>query len=217
MKRLSGLDPGLALLLEKAPGEVIDYGFVMDCLKEYKHERVKLHSLLKSGALIRIKKGLYIFGPKVAKRPYAPENVANMIFGPSYVSLEWACQYYRLIPERVTTVTSVTIKRSKQFQTPIGLYTYDHQPLELFAVGGTIIQCSETSQALIATKEKALIDLLMMRRGRFTSMKHFKETLFDDLRVEETDVAALNHEHIKEIYEAKIHSAIKYLVELLNA
>ncbi len=116
MQRISGIDPGLALLLERAPGEIIDYGFVMDCLKGYKHERVKLHNLLRSGALIRVKKGIYIFGPKVARKPYAPETVANMLFGPSYVSLEWACQYYRLIPERVTTVTSVTTKRSKEFQ-----------------------------------------------------------------------------------------------------
>lgn len=80
---VSGLDPGLAVLLEKAPGAVFDYGFVMDCLKAYKNKRVKLNQLLKNGALIRIKKGIYIFGPKVAKQPYSPEIVANMLFGPS--------------------------------------------------------------------------------------------------------------------------------------
>ncbi len=214
MRRVSGIDPGLAILLEKAPGAIFDYGFVMDCLKIYKNERVKLNQLLKNGALIRIKKGIYIFGPKVAKQPYSPEIAANMLFGPSYVSLEWACQYYRLIPERVTTVTSVTTKRSKQFQTPIGLYTYDHQPLDCFSAGCTLVQFTE-SRALIATKEKALVDLLVMRRGRFSSLKHFKETLFEDLRIEEEDVATLNPEHIKELYKAKPHSAIKYLMEFI--
>jgi len=216
MDRISGIDPGLALLLERAPGEVIDYGFVMDCLKTYKYERGKLHDLLKSGALIRVKKGIYIFGPKIAKRPYAPEVVANMIYGPSYVSLEWACQYYRLIPERVTTITSVTIKRSKEFHTPLGLFTYDHQSLDVFSAGSTYVKFSETAQALIATKEKALVDLLVMRRGLFKSMKHFRETLFDDLRVEEEDIADLNQGQLKELYKARPHSAIKFLMECLN-
>lgn len=38
-----------------------------------------------------------------------------------------------------------------------------------------------------ATKEKALSDLLVIRRGGFSSRKHFKETLFEDLRIEEED------------------------------
>jgi hypothetical protein len=41
-----GIDPALAVLLEKAPGEELDYGFVMECLKTYKNPRVKLNHLL---------------------------------------------------------------------------------------------------------------------------------------------------------------------------
>ena len=115
MRRFLGMDPGLAILLDKAPGQELDYGFVMECLKSYKNPRVKLNHLLKIEALIRIKKGIYIFGKNFAKQPYSSEVLANMIYGPSYVSLEWACQYYRLIPEKVTTVTSVTTQRSRQF------------------------------------------------------------------------------------------------------
>lgn len=216
MKRSLGIDPGLSILLEKAPNEELDYGFVMECLKTYKNPRVKLNHLLKIKALIRVKKGIYIFGRNFARRPYSPEVLANMIYGPSYVSLEWACQYYRLIPEKVTTITSITTQRSKQFQTPLGLFTYDHVPKTVFSIGITLVKFFDQQQALFATKEKALTDLLVLRRGSFSSKKHFKETLFEDLRVEEEDIDDLNLGLLKEIYQAKSHSAIHYLIQYME-
>jgi hypothetical protein len=211
-----GIDPGLALLLSKAPSEELEYGFVIDCLKGYKNPRVKLHHLLKIKALIRVKRGVYIFGERFARKPYSSEVLANMMYGPSYVSLEWACQYHRLIPEKVTTVTSVTTQRSRQFQTPLGLFTYDHLPLRAFPTGINLIKFSDTQQALIATKEKALADLLILRRGAFSSKKHFKEILLEDLRVEEEDLERLDLELLKTIYQARPHSAIKYLIQCRN-
>jgi hypothetical protein len=214
MNRFLGIDSGLAILLKKAPSEEFDYGFVMDCLNEYRNPRVKLNHLLKIKALVRIKKGIYIFGKNFARQPYSSEVLANMIYGPSYVSLEWACQYYRLIPEKVTTVTSITTQRTKYFQTPLGLFTYDHLSLEAFTEGVTLIRLSEQQQALMATKEKALADLLVVRRGRFASKKHFKETLFEDLRVERDDLDSLNLDLLKSIQKARPHSAIEYLIQI---
>jgi hypothetical protein len=216
MQMSLGIDPGLALLLAKAPGEELEYGFVMGVLKEYSNPRVKLNHLLKIKALMRIKKGIYIFGQNFARRPYSPEVLANMIYGPSYVSLEWACQYYHLIPEKVTTVTSVTTKRSKQFQTPLGLFTYDHLSTKIFPIGVVLMKISDRQHALIATREKALADLLIVRRGRFSSKKHFKETLFEDMRVEKEDIESLNLELLQGIYQAYPHSAIDYLIQCRN-
>lgn len=213
MKRILGIDSGLAILLSKAPGEILDYGFVMECLNAYKNPRVKLNHLLKIGALVRVKKGIYIFGKNFSRGPYSQQILANMIYGPSYISLEGACQYYRLIPERVTTVTSITTKRSKEFYTPIGLFTYDHLPVESFSVGVTLTGISETQYALIATKEKALADLLVLRRGSFSSKKHFEETLYEDLRIEEEDIGSLDPELLNAIYQARPHTALKYLIQ----
>ena len=187
MSGSTGIDAGLAILLARAPSEELDYGFVMDCLKGYKNPRVKLNHLLKIKALIRVKRGIYIFGKNFARRPYSSEVLANKIYGPSYISLEWACQYYRLIPEKVTTVTSVTTQRSRKFQTPLGIFSYDHLPVSVFSTGVTLVRFSDVQQALMATKEKALVDLLVLRRGRFSSTKHFREVLFEDLRVEKEE------------------------------
>lgn len=208
-----GVDPALAQLLEKAPSQELDYGFVMDCLKNYKNPRVKLNDLLKKKVLIRVKKGIYVFGENVASSPYSFEVLANMVYGPSYVSLEWACQFYRLIPEKVTTVTSVTPKRSREFQTPLGLFTYDHLAYDAYSVGFNLVKFTARQQALMASKEKALTDLLILRRGGLSSKKQFKETLFDDLRIEEEDLARLDLALLKSIYKACPHSAVKYLIE----
>ncbi len=52
------------------------------------------------------------------KQPYSREILANLIYGPSCISLEYALQYYGMIPERVEAVTSVTVGRSRKFSTP---------------------------------------------------------------------------------------------------
>lgn len=216
MDRNLGIDAGLALLRKAAPSEELEYGFVVDCLKEYHSPRVKINHLLKIGGLIRVKKGIYVFGPNFAKKPYSLEVLANMIYGPSYISLEWACQYYRLIPERVRVITSVTNQRTTQFQTPVGRFTYDHLQNDAYANGATIVTISDTQHALIASKEKALIDLLVVRRGKFRSKKQFKETLFEDLRVEEQDLATFDLKLLNDFYQARPHSAIEYLMSLLQ-
>jgi len=70
--------------------------------------RDKISDLLKKGTIIRVKKGLYVFGEDNRKKPYSKEILANLIYGPSYISLDYALQYHGLIPERVEAVTSVT-------------------------------------------------------------------------------------------------------------
>jgi hypothetical protein len=35
MQRSLGIDPVLAILLDKAPSEDLDYGYMMECLKAY--------------------------------------------------------------------------------------------------------------------------------------------------------------------------------------
>jgi predicted transcriptional regulator of viral defense system len=216
MQNFQGVDPALAALLKRTETAVLDYGFVMSCLKEYSYPRKKVSDLIKKGALIQIKKGLYIIHPSLSRYNLEKETLANMMYGPSYVSLEWACQYYRLIPERVTTITSITTKRSKQFQTPIGVFTYDHIKAPAYSTGITQRTFTDGSKALIATKEKALTDLLILRRGRCSSSQMMREILFEDYRIEMEDLRQLRVPNLKKIHEASPHSATHYLLKLLE-
>ncbi|MEM1244661.1 MAG: hypothetical protein AAGG80_07595, partial [Pseudomonadota bacterium] len=111
--------------LRKLAGkEEIDYQFIVSALAGYARPRDKISNWLKSGQLIRVKKGLYIFGKSVALQPYSKEVLANLIYGPSAISLTYALSYYGLIPERVDVITSVTNKRHKSFATCIGEFSY---------------------------------------------------------------------------------------------
>jgi hypothetical protein len=210
------MDAALIALRERAPGNELDYGFVMDCLKDYSNPRGKLTRLLKSGALIRLKKGLYVFGRPYQRGDLSMTMLANMIYGPSYVSLEWALGHYGLIPERVEEVTSITVKRKARFDTPIGRFTYEHSNLTSYPIGLTRFEESKYQSALIATKEKAVADQLIVRRGKVTSLVELEQILFEDFRIEEEDVAALDISVFERIVSVHSHSALFYLIKLIK-
>lgn len=211
-----GLDAGLAVLRERAPANELEYAFVMDCLKNYGNPRNKLGQLLRSGALIRLKKGIYVFSQALTKGSYSYETLANLIYGPSYVSLEWALHYYGMIPERVEEITSVTLKRKQSFSTPLGIFSYEHTHPEAYPTGITRIVHNDYQKALIATPEKAVCDLLMLRRGKITSQAELKEILYDDVRFEEDRMHQLDRSRLKAIVSAYPHSSTKHLLTLLE-
>nr|HOP40619.1 hypothetical protein [Geobacteraceae bacterium] len=102
-------------LLNKIPHEEFDYQTLLDAVRDYAQPRMKISSLLAKGVIVRVKKGLYIFGEAQRRRPFCRELLANLIYGPSYISLEYALHYHGLTPERVEAVTSVTCGRSRSF------------------------------------------------------------------------------------------------------
>ncbi len=215
MSKVYGIDRAMVAILDRAPANELDYQFVMDCLKDYASPRSKLTHLMKSGAIIRVKKGLYLLGIKFRRAPYCLELLANMIYGPSYVSLERALHIYGLIPEHVEAVTSVTFKANKEFNTPMGHFSYAHCQPRAYSTGITGRSFSENETALIATPEKALSDMLTLRRGKVTSMQQMEQILLEDLRIEEEDLLALDLNRVRNIYEANPHSAIHFFEKWL--
>src|SRR3989339_1153175 len=121
------------------------------------------HSLLsravKNTLLIRLKRGLYCLGESLRQRPIQSFALAQKIYGPSYISLESALSYHGLIPEAVRTVTSVSIKRNKNFSTPLGDFSYSHLPTDNFFIGVQRITNGRDSY-FMATVWKALLDYI---------------------------------------------------------
>lgn len=203
-------------LRSKALGEELDHTFVMDCLKSYKSPRAKLTTLLQKGDLIRVKRGLYIFGRDYRKGPYSPEIMANKIYGPSYISKEYALAFYGLIPEHVTVVTSVSVKRSRIFDTPIGRFSYDHLPIRLYQANFNIVPVRNNDTALLATPEKALADLLYFRENLPETMNELTDLLFEDLRLDETQVKRMRIGIFNEILKAGGVPVLKFIIEWLK-
>jgi|SRR5579862_6746316 len=186
--------------------EEIDYQFLLSILSEYAHPRDKISEWLKSGDLIRVKKGLYVFGKQLAQIPYSLEVLANLIYGPSAISLSYALSFYGLIPERVTTITSITNKRNKAFSTPVGEFTYQYlNPLK-YPIEIELSASSNKNHFLIASPEKALCDHIYLTDNQiqFSTLDNIENYLFHDLRIDESilqkfRIAKLNN--ISKAYE----------------
>ena len=177
-------------LRNQIPFEEFDYQILLDALRRYAHPRKKITALLRKGEIIRVKKGLYTFGEQHRRAPYCRELLANLIYGPSCVSLEYALQYHGLIPEQVETVTSVTCGRSRSFDTPVGKFSYRSIPRNAYRIGVDRIELADGRAFLMALPEKALADRVVAERGN--SLKTQKELalfLYDNLRI---DAAALH-------------------------
>jgi len=183
-------------------GEEFDYQTLLDCLKRYERPRDKITTLFRQNAIIRVKKGIYVFGPRYARRPFSREILANMIYGPSCISLDFALHYHGLIPERVEAVTSVTTGRGRRFRTPVGLFIYRPIPLCAFPVGIDQVQLEGGRSFLIAVQEKALADKIQDDRGTGTrSQDDMRRYLMESLRIDAENLKRLRAETLSTLAE----------------
>ena len=60
-------------LRRSIPAEEFDYQSLLGALKGYERPRDKITALLRGGVIIRVKKGIYVFGQKYARRPFSRE------------------------------------------------------------------------------------------------------------------------------------------------
>ena len=187
----------------------------MDALSGYRKPRDRITKLLASGVIVRIKKGLYCFGEIFRKEPLSREHLANLIYGPSYVSLEYALSHHGLIPERVEVVTSVTTRRSRDFNTPFGTFTYRMLKGRSYATGA-ILETADKTPFLVASPEKALADKVWTDK-RFSGlrMSDYDAYLTEDLRIDQHALSSLDRSRLQIIAtaygSAKINNLFCYL------
>ncbi len=196
--------------------EEFDYQTLVHALQSYAKPRDKISTLLKKRVIIRVKKGLYIFGDNYRRSSYSKELLANLIYGPSYLSLEFALHYYGMIPELVRACTSVCIGRSRRFSTPIGLYLYKSIPLAAFSSGVTVVKLSNDRSFLIANSEKALADKLHFTHGlKITTQVELEYYLIENLRIDLELLSTLTLSKIDEYAKLYRSQKIRLLYRLL--
>ncbi len=184
--------------------EEFDYQALMAALSEYANPRDKVTTLLRRDDIIRVKKGLYVFGDELSRRPFSRELLANLVYGPSFVSLDYALSFHGLIPERIEALTSVTTKRPKSFNTPVGSFIYRQSPWRAFHLGMDRVEEDDVA-FLIATPERALADKVRDdRRHALSNREDVARYLFDDLRIDEA-----GFRHLKPNQLEKLASALR--------
>jgi predicted transcriptional regulator of viral defense system len=182
--------------------EEVDYNYLKSFLSGYKNVRVKINDMLKKKEIIRVKKGLYVLGKPYSKNPFYRETLSNLIYGPSYISLEYALSFYGMIPEKSETVTAVTNKRNKVFDTPVGRFSYRYIRPDLYIEGVTLLSLDEKHNILIASREKAIADILYFT-DKIENISELKGYLFENLRIEEAEIRKLKKNVIERL--AKIY------------
>lgn len=177
----------------------------------------KIRLLERDKQVIRLKRGLYVCSPEVTGIPLSTELIANHLYTPSYVSMSSALRYYGLIPEQVFVMQSMTLKHSRDFDTPVGRYEYTHIPKGSFPIGlSSIIKAGYAF--VIATPEKALCDLVANSPG--VNLRYPKDAaiyLEEDIRMDLSDFRQMNPA-ILEAYAkvGKKADSIRTLLKLLK-
>lgn len=191
---------------------------VMELLEEYKRPNDKISELIKSGELISLRRGLYAPGPQSGIK--SPENfvIANHLRGPSYVSLEAALAWWGLIPERVHEISSVTTRTSKKYNTALARFSFQHLPSPYYSFGIENVKLSDRQSALLASREKALCDLIVLSPGvLLRSKRQTRDYLIDDLRMDEEQLRVLDTRRIRSwLEDAPKKSSLELLIHTLD-
>jgi predicted transcriptional regulator of viral defense system len=172
--------------------------------KDYSDINGKIKRDIDNGFLFPLLRGVYETNESVDGF-----LLASYIYGPSYLSFEYALSYHNLIPERVVVYTSATFnkRKSKVYQNHFGHYTYRDVPNAAFPF--SVKAYEENGYAyFIASPEKALCDLLYTKKT-VTSIKELKMVLFDDLRINRDMFEQLNYDEILFLSDKYISNNIK--------
>lgn len=206
-------------ILKQIRTSYIDAQTLMSLLRDYHKPREKILRMVQSGELIRLKNGFYLIADKIQQddgRVVPYEQVANLLYGPSYVSLEWALSFYGMIPERVFAVTSMTLGRAKEYSTPVGEFLYYPLNTKAYSVGVEQKRSSASEGGfLMAGPEKSLADLVF-KRCKNLSKEELKVDLLESKRIDRECFHKLDKQLMEEIAQAYSSKSVSYLVDLVG-
>jgi len=179
-----------------------------------KSVRLQLSRWTRSGRIYQLRRGLYAIAPPYQRGTPHPFMVANLMQRASYVSLQSALSFYGLIPETVQATLSVTVGRPERLKTPLGIFEFRHIRRDLLrGCRMTELQSSKPGQqALVATPEKALLDLVYLTPGGDT-IDYLRELRLQNL--EHLNMDELHHQ--AEFFgTSKLRRAAQAIAWLIN-
>ncbi len=136
--------------------------------------------------LVRLRRGVYLVGALYRRHGVNLHHLAERIYGPSYVSFESALSHHGWIPEGVYIETCACAKRSRAFQTPLGLFKYQHVPVTGFYFG--VERLTDSGGVyFMASPWRALADYVYANRKDWI---HFKPVL-ESLRIDEESLRSV--------------------------
>lgn len=177
----------------------------------------QVNRTLKTGELLRVKRGIYVLADKYRDFPVHPFALAQQLMPGSYVSAESALSYHGWIPEAVRSVVSITAKGKT--------VSYEHDTLGKFEFRrmsvkpGYFLQAVTRHElqhqaALIAEPMRALLDMVYLRKLPWQGLDY----LLDGLRIDEQAIKAvpsLSMTKLLDVYKGKREK--EFIEELMRA
>ncbi len=165
-----------------------------------------------AGDIVNIRRGLYCLSDALQKKRLNPYVVAQHIYGPSYISLESALSFHGWIPEAVYTVTSVCYKLSKEFDTPLGRFSYSRVPQKVFYSGVDHKTDENGKLFMVAAPLKALADYVYVHKCSWQGIA----PAIESLRVEPEYLEQLSAEDFKTLDNNYKSSRVKTFLKTLR-
>ena len=190
---------------------IVTTAMLTDRFREYGDPAGKILRMKNRGELYPLIRGLYETDGSTPG-----QFLAGAIYGPSYLSFDYALSYHGLIPEAVYVFTSATCgkKKAKQYRNSFGIFNYQDVPVKAYPFGILIMEENGYSYQ-IACPEKALCDKLYSV-SPVKNRRDIERLLFEDLRVDEERFAKLDADAILRIGERYRSNNIRYLMRVLR-
>ena len=176
--------------------------------------RQQLYYWHKQGYIKPLAGGYYILADR-AMDEMVLFMTANKIYEPSYVSLESALAYYQIIPETVLGVTSVSSRKTKQYESAWGVFSYRSVKPQ-YMIEYQVIETSPGIKFKIAYLEKALLDYLYLN-SKIQSMGDFEGLRWNRNQLHDLLDHSMFTKFVKLFDKRTLENRVTQFLEYLNA
>lgn len=174
-------------------------------------KQVQLSRWKRGKKLHQILRGWYMIAKPYTSVEVPDGVIANQVIHPSYLSLEWALQYYELIPEHVPALTSITTQRGREFIFRGTQYSYRHvQPGFFFGYSQVNL---EGVELIIADPEKSLLDKVYL----YNQSSPVTSSWLRELRLQNVDILDVGklHDYAQKIQGRKFRKGMDLTIQFV--
>ena len=176
--------------------------------------RQQLSFWLQRGYIKSLAGGYYILADQEIDERFLL-TLANKIYEPSYVSLESALAYYQVIPESVLGVTSISSRKTTQFDSSWGIFSYRcMKPIYMF--GYEIIESRQKLKYKIANLEKTILDFLYLNSG-INDLEDFEALRWNKYQLLQLVDNTVFLKYLQIFDNKALKSRVAILLEYINA
>jgi len=165
--------------------------------------------------IIRLAPGTYCLAREFRDRDPHPFSIAALIHGPSYVTMETALAFHRMIPEAVLQVVSGTSARSKESSNEFGRFAFRRILCTPFLTGVQNIKVEEGVWAYVAGPARAIADLIYVR-SEVSAKKDGLRFLTDSMRIESDDLLRIDNDELSGVRHAFGNLRVRKYLDLLQ-